>query len=262
MNACLRNPARASVRRRSLARLVEWNPAITLACSRLFTRITSKDSNKRRSRSCSTRLIRLFPAMQDLLSFPGVIWPDATSDFPLDISAASGPAGSATGQQTLVVGAGRFKGRHHHAGVMMMAGFDDQISLGQVLEDFRQVFCAVQRCGHLVGIATGKLKKNVCANRHDGGAHPRWVLIEELIGGDYPDTELAGFRKQSIEAAVKGNQVLDFIAVKSKELPAMAGKQCVLDFGQEQAAQGGGVVAEPALVEVQNDPVAAINGVD
>src|SRR5260370_29135019 len=125
-----------------------------------------------------------------------------------------------------------FKRWHNHVSIVMVAGLHYQISLWQVLKDFGQMFSAVQRCGHLVGITAGKLKKDVSADSHDRRAHLRRVLIEELIGGNYTDTELAGFREKGIEATIKCNQVLNFIAVERKELTPVSCKERVLDLGQ------------------------------
>ena len=78
------------------------------------------------------------------------------------------------------------------------------------------MFSAVQRCGHFVGVTAGKLKKNVGADGHDGRAHLRRVLIQELIGRNHADAELARFREQSVEAAIERNQVLNLVAIEGK----------------------------------------------
>jgi len=85
----------------------------------------------------------------------------------------------------------------------------------------------------------------------NGRAHLRRVLIKELIGGILHDTELAGFREKCVEAAVKGNQVLNLIAVEGKELTTAPGKECVLDLGQQQTAERCGVLAQSALVQIR-----------
>ena len=74
------------------------------------------------------------------------------------------------------------------------------------------------------------------------------------------DAELAGFGKQRVEAGIVGNEVLDLVAVQGEQLPAPAGEQGVLEFGQQQTAEGGGLLAEPPLVEVQDHPPAPVHG--
>src|SRR5882762_1259575 len=61
----------ACVRRmsRTFARVVEWNPATISTCSRSATRRIDNSRSKRRSRSCTTRALRLFPSMEHLVRF-------------------------------------------------------------------------------------------------------------------------------------------------------------------------------------------------
>ena len=75
----------------------------------------------------------------------------------------------------------------------MRTAFDDHVALGQVLQHLSQMFAAVERRGHLVGIGARKLEENVRADGHDGGAHLRRILFQELICGDNGDAELARF---------------------------------------------------------------------
>src|SRR5580704_8429763 len=104
-----------------------------------MTRMDSSASTRRKSRCCSLMLVRLFPTMECLPCLLAAVDANAASDFALDISAASGPPTPAAVIQVLVIGAGWFKGRHHHTGIRMMAGFRHQIPLRKILEDFRQV---------------------------------------------------------------------------------------------------------------------------
>ena len=53
---------------------------------------------------------------------------------------------------------------------------------------------------------------------------------------------------------------MDLVAVQGEQLPPRAGKQGVLEFGQEQAAEGRGLFAEPPLVEVEDHPPAPVHG--
>ena len=100
----------------------------------------------------------------------------------------------------------------------MVSGLHHQVSLRQILKDFRQVFAAIQCRGHLVGIVAGKLEQNVRADGHDGRAHLRRILIQKLVCGDHADAEFPGFGKQSIEAAIEGDEVLDLVAVQREQL--------------------------------------------
>src|SRR5882724_572963 len=236
MNARLRNPARVRARRRSLARRVEVNPETTLACSRSITRIVSSESSSRKSRSWSTNVVCLVPAMKYLPSFLSLVKADTAANFPFNLCAALGPPCAAPSQQILVIGLGWFKCRHHNTAVVVMAGLDYKVSGWQVLEDLRQVFSAIQRGGHLVGITCGKLEENVRSNRHNGRPHARRVLIQKLIRGADADTELARFGKEGVGAAIESNQILDLIAIQGEELSTMAREQRILYFGQKQAS--------------------------
>ena len=87
-------------------------------------------------------------------------------------------------------------------------------------------------------------------------------MVQKLVGRDDADAEFPGFRKQGVDRAVKSDEVLDLIAVEREKLSPTPGEQGVLYFGEEQTAQGGGVLAEPAFVEVEDYPVAPVDGID
>src|SRR5438270_9038203 len=63
----LKNPARVSFKSRSLARVVDLNPAIFLACSRSITLPIASSFKSRRSRSVRTMAQVLFPGIKRLL---------------------------------------------------------------------------------------------------------------------------------------------------------------------------------------------------
>ena len=58
---------------------------------------------------------------------------NTAANFPLYIGPASGPPGSATVIEVLVVYAGGFECRHDNMGGVVMAGFDYEVSLRQIL---------------------------------------------------------------------------------------------------------------------------------
>ena len=144
----------------------------------------------------------------------------------------------------------------------MRAALDHHVALGQVLQNLGQTFAAIERRGDLVGVDARKLKEDVGADRHDRRAHLRRILFQELVGGNNGDAELARFGKQRIEPGIVGDQVLNLVAVQREQLPAPAGEQRVLEFGQQQAAQRRGLLAQPSFVEVQDHPPAAVHGVE
>src|ERR1017187_2774291 len=179
-----RRPVRVSCSSRALARRVELKPATSLVISRSIIRMTASSESNCRSRSWTTRPVRLLPVIEHLLG-PAVGLLLALADLGLDV----GPPAAA---------------------------LDDQVPLGQVLEQFCEALAAVERVGHLVGVEAGKLKEHMRADGHDGGAHLRRILFQELVGGNNTDAELAGFGKQRVQAGIIGDQVLDLVAVKGE----------------------------------------------
>src|ERR1035441_2815482 len=230
-----RRPVRVSCSSRALARRVELKPATSLVISRSIIRMTASSDSNCRSRSWTTKPVRLLPVIEHLLG-PAVGLLLALADFGLDVDAASGPA-----RPTAVVQVGVITvevgdiGYQHFLGAAA-AGLDDQVPPGQVLQQLCEALAAVEGVGHLVGVDAGELKERVRADGHDGGAHLRRILFQELVGGNNTDAELAGFGKQRVQAGIIGDQVLDLVAVQGEQLPPRAGKQGVLEFGQKHNA--------------------------
>ena len=100
---------------------------------------------------------------------------------------------------------------------MIGTGFHDAVPLGKVLQPFGQRLSAVERLRHLRGVLARQLKEHLCADRENRCAHFGGILVKELIRGDDPDTEFAGFREQRFDAAAVRDEVLDFIAVEGEE---------------------------------------------
>src|ERR1022692_830499 len=111
-----RRPVRVSCSSRALARRVELKPATSLVISRSIIRMTASSDSNCRSRSWTTRPVRLLPVIEHLLG------------------PASGPA-----HPTAVVQVGVITvevgdiGYQHFLGAAA-AALDDQVPLGQVLQ--------------------------------------------------------------------------------------------------------------------------------
>src|SRR5215475_6520492 len=85
----LKNPVRVSFKSRSLARVVDLNPAIFLACSRSITLAVASSFKSSRSRSVRTMAQVLFPGIKRLLD--GLFFLGASAlDFCFDFSAQAG----------------------------------------------------------------------------------------------------------------------------------------------------------------------------
>src|SRR5215475_5187724 len=85
----LKNPVRVSFKSRSLARVVDLNPAIFLACSRSITLAVASSFKSRRSRSVRTTGQVLFPGIKRLL-YDLLLLGTAALDFHFNFSAQPG----------------------------------------------------------------------------------------------------------------------------------------------------------------------------
>src|SRR5581483_7383258 len=108
-----------------------------------ITRIDCRASRMRRSRSCKTIVVRLCPAIERLPCRLTVVNSRAAPDLPFDVGAPPCPARTAPAIQVLEVRAEDIEGCHFGKAVMFMAGFHDQTSRREILEDFCQVLSAI-----------------------------------------------------------------------------------------------------------------------
>src|ERR1035441_7227682 len=196
-----RRPARVSSNSRMLTWVVEPNPATSLVVSRSITRMTASSDRRWRSRSCRITPRRLFPVIEHLLG-PAVGLLLALAYLGFDVRPPSGPPCPAAVVQVGMVAARIGDVGHQYFLGAVAAAFDDHAPLGQVLQQFGEALAAVERVGHLVGVDAGKLKERVRADGHDGGAHLRRILLQELVGRNDADAELAGFGKQRVQAGI------------------------------------------------------------
>src|ERR1039458_4270859 len=153
-----RRPVRVSCSSRALARRVELKPATSLVISRSIIRMTASSDNSFRSRSWTTRPVRLLPVIEHLLG-PAIGLLLALGNLGFDVGAPSGPARPTAVVQVGVIAAevGDL-GNEHFLGAVA-AALDDHVPLGQVLQQLAEAFAAVERVGHLVGVDAGKLKE-------------------------------------------------------------------------------------------------------
>src|ERR1035441_2067809 len=86
-----RRPVRVSCNSRALARRVELKLATSLVISRSIIRMTASSDSNCRSRSWTTKPVRLLPVIEHLLG-PAVGLQLALADFGLDVGPPSGPA--------------------------------------------------------------------------------------------------------------------------------------------------------------------------
>src|ERR1035437_349596 len=139
-----RRPVRVSCSSRALARRVELKPATSLVISRSIIRMTASSDSNCRSRSCTTRPVRLLPVIEHLLG-PAVGLLLALADFCLDVDAAPGPARPTAVVQVGVITAEVGDIGYQHFLGAAAAGLDDHVPLGQVLQQLCGALAAVER---------------------------------------------------------------------------------------------------------------------
>ena len=119
----------------------------------------------------------------------------ALADLGFNLGSPSGPASPAAVVEVGVVRVGFSDIWDQHFLVSVRTALHDHVALGQILQNFREPLSAIERRGDLVGVGARKLKEDVGADSHDGGAHLRRILLQELIRGYNRDSEFACFRK-------------------------------------------------------------------
>src|SRR5262245_6273747 len=114
-------------------------------------RITESSVRSCRSRSWSTMPVGLFPVIQCLLSSPVcVLMP--LSDFCFDVGSSSCPSGAAAVVKVGIVGWSVRDTRDEHFLIAVRAALHYHPALGQVFENFRESFAAVERRGNSFGV--------------------------------------------------------------------------------------------------------------
>src|SRR5216683_3013844 len=97
------------------------------------------------------------------------------------------------------------------------------------------------------------------ANRENGGANFRGILVEELICRHNSYAELSGFTQNGFNAAPIGNEVLDLIAVEGEERPFLPREQRILQGSEDKASQGKRLLSQTAFREIHDHPLALIH---
>src|SRR5712691_3133862 len=100
------------------------------------------------------------------------------------------------------------------------------------------------------------------ANSEDRRAHLDGVLIKELIRGHDRNPEFARLAQDRVETAPVRHEVLNFVAVESKELAFLTGEQRILYGREEQTSERGCLFAEFPFVEVDDEPLPPIDRVE
>src|SRR5579863_2700065 len=183
----------------------------------------------------------------------------ALRDVAVDVGADSSSRVAGTVQEVGVIDIGLPDRGNANFHPTLRSAFYDTMPLRQVLQPFGQRLPAVEGLGNLRGVGARKLEKDMNADGKDGGTHLRRVLIEKLVGRDDGYAELACFGENGLDAALVGDEVLNFVAVESEERPFRTGEKRVLQSRENQASQGEGLFSESALLKIDNDPVALVH---
>src|SRR5674476_1565712 len=121
-----RRPVRVRCSSRALARRVELKPATSLVISRSIIRMTASSDSNCRSRSWTTRPVRLLPVIEHLLgSAVGLLL--ALADLGFDVDAAPGPARPTAVVQVGVITAEVGDIGHQHFLGAAAAALDDHV---------------------------------------------------------------------------------------------------------------------------------------
>src|SRR5579863_155042 len=134
------------------------------------------------------------------------------------------------------------------------------MSSRQVLQAVGERCAAIERLRDEVGIHTGELEKDMRVDGEDCRPHFGRMLVQELICGDDPDAELAGFGQHGFYSPVGvGDKVLDLVAIYRVERPFVASEERVLEHGEDKAAQGESLLAELSFLQIYNDPMTLVH---
>src|SRR5580700_4013311 len=158
----LRSPAFVRARSRLFARVVEWNPATTFACSRSMILKRDSSRNNLRSRSCTSTFPFLFPLLEacvisDELSL-------SLADLSFHIAPAMSPSRASTIIEICVPGPGLVEARHAYVLPRLRSTLHDHVAFLQVLQEFRERASASERPPDLLGIERCESKEHVSAN--------------------------------------------------------------------------------------------------
>src|SRR5947209_12410846 len=129
MKKRLNNPARVNFKSRSLARVVDLNPAILLACSRSITLPIAISFKSSRSREVRIMVQVLFPSIERLLDSLFLL-ETSVLNFCFNVSAQSGVSFAGTLKQTVNVCFLKLYVWNFDLLPRVMAAFDDKVFLG------------------------------------------------------------------------------------------------------------------------------------
>src|SRR6266481_1323771 len=187
-----KRPALVSARRRVFMRVVEPKAPTIFACSRSITRSVASSLRRCRSRSWMT-IPFLAPSMKNVVglamrqfmafrNIPFYMGTHATAHVPRPI------------EEIGVIRVHNLHRWNQDFHPPFRAAFHDAMTLRQIFQAICERSTAIKSLCDQAGIRTRQLEENVGMDREDSGAHLRRVLVQELVGRNDADAELAGFR--------------------------------------------------------------------